>query len=139
MLARCHRALSTLIERSIVDLGLGGSDFMVLEALLHKGPLTISEIQGKVLLASGSMTAAADRLEEKGFVVRKFAAGDRRVRMLHLTASGKRAIEGAYTKHTESLGELMSVLSPAEKGRLYGPLKKLGKFAAEKLGQEITK
>jgi MarR family 2-MHQ and catechol resistance regulon transcriptional repressor len=32
---------------------------------LHKGPLTITEIQGKVLLASASMTAAVDRLEKK--------------------------------------------------------------------------
>jgi hypothetical protein len=32
---------------------------MVLEALLHKGPLTISEIQAKVLLSSGSIAAAA--------------------------------------------------------------------------------
>jgi MarR family 2-MHQ and catechol resistance regulon transcriptional repressor len=53
VLARCHRAVSTLVERSIADLGLCLSDFMVLEALLHKGPLTISDIQAKVLLASG--------------------------------------------------------------------------------------
>ena len=40
-----------LAERSIADSGLCLSDFAVLEALLHQGPLTISEIQAKVLLA----------------------------------------------------------------------------------------
>ena len=78
VLARCYRALATLAERSIADLRLCLSDFMVLEALLHKGPLTISEIQVKVLLASGSMTAAVDRLESMGLVVRKTTAKDRR-------------------------------------------------------------
>src|SRR5437667_7620357 len=44
VLARCYRALALSVERSMADLGLCLSDFMVLEALLHKGPLTISEI-----------------------------------------------------------------------------------------------
>ena len=49
---------------------MGLTDFAALEALLHKGPLTIAEIQAKVPLALGSMTAAVDRLEKKGFIIR---------------------------------------------------------------------
>ena len=60
VLSRCYRAVSQIAERSIEEVGLGLTDFAALEALLHKGPLTITEIQGKVLLASGSMTAAVD-------------------------------------------------------------------------------
>ena len=82
VLARCHRALSHIAERSIEEAGLGLTDFAALEALLHKGPLTITEIQGKVLLASGSMTAAVDRLEKKGLIRRGPAANDRRQAML---------------------------------------------------------
>jgi MarR family 2-MHQ and catechol resistance regulon transcriptional repressor len=75
VLARCYKALSTLVEHSVAQEGLCLSDFMILEALLHKGPLTITEIQGKVLLATGSMTAAVDRLENKGHIVRKATPG----------------------------------------------------------------
>jgi len=71
VLARAHRALSMLVERSIANTGLCLSDFMVLEALLHKGPLTITAIQDKVLLATGSMTAAVDRVESKGLAYQK--------------------------------------------------------------------
>src|ERR1700741_3806869 len=85
VLAKCHRALSRLVESTIEASGLCLSDFMVLEALLHKGPLTITEIQAKVLLASGSMTVAVDRVERKGLVVRKTTPGDRRARLLELT------------------------------------------------------
>src|SRR5262249_14977949 len=85
VLARCHHALSQIAEHSIADAGLGLSDFAALKALLHKGPLTITEIQGKVLLASGSMTAAVDRLEKKGFIKRGSAPRDRRAKVLHLT------------------------------------------------------
>ena len=133
VLARCHRALALAAERSIADLGLCLSDFMVLEALLHKGPLTITAIQAKVLLASGSMTAAVDRLESKGLLVRKTTAKDRRARVLELTPLGRRLIESAYAEHARHLEETMSVLKAAEKKQIYEGLKKLGQFVAATL------
>jgi MarR family 2-MHQ and catechol resistance regulon transcriptional repressor len=135
VLARSHRALSTLVERSIADLGLCVSDFMMLEALLHKGPLTITEIQAKVLLASGSMTAAADRLEQRGLVFRKTTAADRRARVLELTPKGRLLVEAAFKQHSRDLEQVMSVLNDDEKQQLYAPLQKLGRFAAETLEQ----
>ena len=133
VLARCHRSLAISVERSIADLGLCLSDFMVLEALLHKGPLTISEIQAKVLLASGSMTAAVDRVESMGLVVRKTTARDRRARLLALTPKGRRLIERAFAEHAQHLENAMSVLDDGEKRRLYAGLKKLGQFVAATL------
>ena len=133
VLARCHRALALSVERSIADLGLCLSDFMVLEALLNKGPLTISEIQAKVLLASGSMTAAVDRVESMGLVIRKTTAKDRRARLLELTPKGRRLIERAFREHAQHLEEVMSVLDVEERRRLYTGLKKLGLFVAATL------
>jgi len=136
--SRCHRALSQIAERSIEEAGLCLTDFAALEALLHKGPLTITEIQGKVLLASGSMTAAVDRLENRGLIRRGPAAGDRRAKVLHLTPEGKRVVGSAFSRHAAALDSAMSVLNFAEKRRLYGLLKKLGLFAAglhEEAGQ----
>ncbi len=49
VLARCHRVLAQWAERSIVDLGICLSDFMVLEALLHKGPLTMPLLHDRSL------------------------------------------------------------------------------------------
>ena len=131
VLTRCHRALSQLVERSIVESGLCLSDFAALEMLLHKGPLTISEIQAKVPLASGSMTAAVDRIERKGFIIRKTTPEDRRARLLELTPAGKRVVESAFKKHAQDLEAVMSVLSDEEKRQMYALVKKLGLFAAE--------
>jgi MarR family 2-MHQ and catechol resistance regulon transcriptional repressor len=138
VLARCHRAVSALVERSVADLGLCLSDFMVLEALLHKGPLTISDIQAKVLLASGSMTAAVDRLENRGWILRKTTAADRRARLLELTAEGRQLIGRAFKEHSADLERVMSVLDTAEKQDLYIGLKKLGQFAAETLRENVA-
>jgi MarR family 2-MHQ and catechol resistance regulon transcriptional repressor len=130
VLWRCHRALSQIAERSIQDAGLGLTDFAALEALLHKGPLTITAIQGKVLLASGSMTAAVDRLEKKGLIKRGPAASDRRAKVLDLTPEGRRVVETAFRRHTAELESAMAVLNVNEKRQLYALLKKLGLFAA---------
>jgi MarR family 2-MHQ and catechol resistance regulon transcriptional repressor len=132
VMTKSHHALRLLAEQSIADAGLCLTDFAALEALLHKGPLTISEIQGKVLLASGSMTAAIDRLEKLGLVVRKSTPSDRRARIVALTREGKQVAATCFAKHARDLEGLMSVLSEKEKVQMYASLKKLGLFAVEK-------
>jgi MarR family 2-MHQ and catechol resistance regulon transcriptional repressor len=133
---RSHRALSLLAEGSIRKVGLCLTDFAALEALLHKGPLTISEIQDRVLLASGSMTAAVDRLEKLGLVVRKASPSDRRARVLELTPQGKRLAASCFEQHAKDLEALMSALSEKEKEQTYRTLKKLGLLAAERLNEQ---
>jgi len=106
------------------------TDFAALEALLHKGPLTITEIHTKVPLALGSMTAAVDRLEEKGLIIRTPARDDRRAKVLKLTPEGRRVVEAAFSRHAAELESAMVVLTASEKRQLHGMLKKLGLFAA---------
>src|SRR2546428_12248252 len=89
VIAKSYRVLSLVAERSIANTGLCLTDFAALEALLHKGPLTISEIQDKVRLASGSMTAGGDRLEKRGVGGRKSRPPDPRERGVGLTAGRK--------------------------------------------------
>ena len=139
VIAKSYRVLSLLAEQSIANTGLCLTDFVALEALLHKGPLTISEIQDKVRLASGSMTAAVDRLERLGLVVRTSSPSDRRARVVELTVQGKRLATSCFDRHAKDLEALMSVLSEREMEQLYGSLKKLGLLAAEKLDQQGAK
>jgi MarR family 2-MHQ and catechol resistance regulon transcriptional repressor len=136
VMMRSHYALRRMAEQSIVNTGLCLTDFAALEALLHKGPLTISEIQNKVLLASGSMTAAIDRLEKRGLVVRKFSAKDRRARIVELTRGGTKVVEACFEKHAQDLEATMSVLSAKEKQQIYRSLKRLGLTAAQTLDDE---
>src|ERR1700726_2094119 len=106
VLARCWRAVSQVAEESVREPGMCLTDFVALEALLHKGPLTITEIQDKVQLASGSMTAAVDRLEKLGLVVRKSSPTDRRARVVHLTVEGKRLAASCFEQHAKDLEAL---------------------------------
>jgi len=139
VIAKSYRTLSLLAEESIANTGLCLTDFVALEALLHKGPLTISEIQDKVRLASGSMTAAVDRLQKLGLVVRKSSPSDRRARVVELTAQGRLLATSCFERHAHDLEALMSALSQEEKKQLYRSLKKLGILAAEKLNHQEAK
>ena len=139
VIMRSHRAMTLLAEESIRKAGLCLTDFAALESLLHRGPLTISEIQDKVLLASGSMTAAVDRLERLGLVVRNSSQSDRRARVVQLTQPGKRLAASCFEQHAKDLEALMSVLSPKEKEEVHRSLKKLGLLAAEKLNGQETR
>jgi MarR family transcriptional regulator, 2-MHQ and catechol-resistance regulon repressor len=130
VLARCWRAVSLVAEQSVSEAGMCLTDFVALEALLHKGPLTITEIQDKVQLASGSMTAAVDRLEKKGFIRRTPALNDRRAKLVELTAKGRSTVKAVFVHHAAVLEQTMKVLSNAERAQLHGLLKKLGLFAA---------
>jgi MarR family 2-MHQ and catechol resistance regulon transcriptional repressor len=119
-----------IAERSIKDTGLGLTDFAALEALLHKGPLSITEIQSKVPLALGSMTAAVDRLEKKGLILRTPSPEDRRAKVLKLSPKGRAMVEAAFTRHAADLETVMAVLDQREKRQLYDLLKRVGLFAA---------
>src|SRR5437667_5779213 len=124
-------AVQCYAEESISELQMCGSDFAVLEALLHKGPLAVNEIGKKVLLTSGSITVAVDRLETKGFVERRVHGSDRRARIVHLTNAGRKLITRIYADHAADMERLASAsLTKAERKTLIGLLKKIGYEAA---------
>src|SRR5271154_7448671 len=115
VLARAYGSMVNYIEGAITAQGLGLSDFMVLEVLLHKGPLTISAIGEKVLLASASMTTAIDRLEKRGLVQRRSCNSDRRIRLVELTDCGRAFIEEIYARHEKDLDVVVAGLFDEER------------------------
>ena len=133
ILWKAARAIEQNALRSVASLGLGFSDFAVLEVLLHKGPQPVNVIGKKVLLTSGSITAAIDRLESRKLVHRIQDPGDRRARIVNLTADGRRLIAEAFRRHTINMEETLSVLRPVERVELIRLLKKAGLWASAKL------
>src|SRR5258705_5970819 len=116
VLWKAARAVQAYAETSVSELEMCGSDFAVLEALLHKGPLPVNEIGKKVMLTSGSITVAVDRLEAKELVERRAHGADRRARIVHLTEEGKKVITRVYADHAADIGRLASAsLTRAER------------------------
>ena len=129
VLWKASRAVEARALASIRDTGLGATDFGILEALLHKGPLPVNVLGRKLLLTSGSITTAVDRLVERGLVARTEDAADRRVRLVTLTAAGRRLITPVYARHAADLDAVVGVLSAGERRTLLALLRKLGRGA----------
>ena len=129
ILMKAHEALRRQAEAHIHSLGVGFSEFQVLEVLLHKGPTPVNEIGRRVRLTSGSITSAIDRLEAKDLVERRGDPADRRTRVVHLTPAGRQLISCAFADHAAAMERAAAGLTAAERASAAALLKKLGKFA----------
>jgi MarR family 2-MHQ and catechol resistance regulon transcriptional repressor len=127
---KAMRALTRYAAAGIEETGLGLTDFGILEALLHKGPLPVNTIGPIVDLTPGSISIAVDRLFAKGLVSRIESGEDRRVRIVALTPPGKDLIAPAFRRHAGQMRKVFSELSPEGLLSLEGALKKIGKRAA---------
>src|SRR6476620_3572996 len=127
VLWKAASAVHSYAEKSLSDLEMCSSDFAVLEALLHKGPLPVNEIGRKVLLTSGSITVDVDRLETKRLVERRAHGTNRRARIVHLTMEGRKLITRIYADHAADMEKLAAAsLTRGERQTLIGLLKKIG-------------
>lgn len=127
VLMKAHYALRDVALHSIESTGMCFSDFAVLEALLHKGPLAVNVIGAKVHLTSGSITTAVDRLEKRGLVTRQNDASDRRSRIVVLTDEGRKNIEALFAAHEADMNQALDALPASDRMELIGLLKKLGR------------
>src|ERR1700737_683994 len=113
VLMKAFQALIPHAAKSIERTELGDSDFRVLEALLHKGPLPVNTIGPKVWLTPGSISVAVDRLEREG-LVKRTNTDDRRVRRVELTGKGRTLIAKTFRAHAAAMEEVAAVLSTEE-------------------------
>jgi MarR family transcriptional regulator, 2-MHQ and catechol-resistance regulon repressor len=136
LLWKATKAVEAHARRSVNGTELGLSDFGVLEALLHKGPLPISALGKKVLLSSGSMTAAVDRLENSGYVNRAATSSDRRACIVHLTEEGSKLIRSVFAEHERDMERVFSLLDTSERKAPANLLRKLGHEAESTAAEE---
>jgi MarR family 2-MHQ and catechol resistance regulon transcriptional repressor len=129
VLARAYLAISQHVADDVARHELTASEFGILEALYHKGPLLLGDLQKKILVTSGGVTYLVDRLVAKGLVTRESFPGDKRSRFAVLTPEGSALIKQIFPGHAKRLAKVMGALSAKEQKRLTGLLRTLGKGA----------
>jgi MarR family 2-MHQ and catechol resistance regulon transcriptional repressor len=129
IMLKAWQSMSRYVFPTLLEEGLGESDFRVLEVLLHKGPMPVNAIGPKVDLNPGSVSVAVDRQYKKGFVSRVEDSRDRRVRTVSLTEKGREMFVPLFRRHTALIKRAFQDLSPEELQQLEAVLKKIGKRA----------
>ncbi len=125
-LVRAAESITARIHQHLIDVGLTVSQFGVLEALFHIGPLSQVEIAKKVLKSTGNITMVIDNLEKRGLVKRERHRDDRRYYIVQLTDEGRKLIGSVFPRHAAKIVEEMKVLSSAEQETLGNLCRKLG-------------
>jgi MarR family transcriptional regulator, 2-MHQ and catechol-resistance regulon repressor len=126
-LMRASESLTGLVSPEMQAAGLTWSQFGVLEALLHLGPLCQKELGEKLLKSTGNITMVVDNLEREGLVRRERRVEDRRYITVSLTDSGNKLIRELFPKHAKRVAELFSVLSAKEQAELAALCRTVGK------------
>lgn len=126
-LMRANNRLTTDVHRHLLEDNLTHSQFAVIEALYHLGPLCQGDLGKKILKSNANLTTVVDSLEKKHLVVRDRSASDRRRVTVQLTPAGELLVGKVFPRHVEGIAAEFAVLSDDEQQLLAQLLKKLGR------------
>ncbi|PKN13845.1 MAG: MarR family transcriptional regulator [Deltaproteobacteria bacterium HGW-Deltaproteobacteria-4] len=126
-LMRAAESVTSRVHRVLAAPKLTISQFGVLEALYHKGPLCQKDIAAKILKSTGNITMVVDNLEKCGLVRRERDNEDRRFLTIHLTESGTKLIAGVFTEVEAAIVKEMAALTESEQDLIGNLCKILGK------------
>jgi MarR family transcriptional regulator, 2-MHQ and catechol-resistance regulon repressor len=129
IMLKAWQSMSRYVLRTLLEEGLGESDFRVLEVLLHKGAMPVNAIGPQVDLNPGSVSVAVERLYKKGFVSRVESSRDRRVRTVSLTDKGRQMFVPLFRRHAALIKRAFQDVTSEELQQLEVILKKIGKRA----------
>lgn len=125
VLTRAQRSARAFLQSGVTLHGINIPEFEILEALLHKGALSLPDLGQKVGTPDGTIASSAEQLEARGLLRRRDQrSGDRL--LVELTNSGRELIEVVYSVHEQDIVMVMDALSPAERSQLRAALKKIG-------------
>jgi MarR family 2-MHQ and catechol resistance regulon transcriptional repressor len=125
-LMRASESITSRVHKHLSSLGLTVSQFGVLEAIYHLGPLSQRGIGQKILRSSGNITMVIDNLEKRRLVRRERDVSDRRIIIVHLTGEGKKLICKIFPSHAALITYELSVLDATDQITLGNLCKKIG-------------
>lgn len=125
-LARAANTTQIYAKTGLEESGLSYSQFAVLEALHHLGPLFLGDLARRILRSSGNLTLVLDNLEKRGLVKRRQKGNDKRFVLATITAAGSRLIAKIFPNHARQIAQVMNRLTASEQEQLGRLCKKLG-------------
>jgi DNA-binding MarR family transcriptional regulator len=94
-LQKTARAVSRVFAEEMRPAGLTRAQFPILGVLNASGPLSMGDIAHRLYMERTTLTRHLKPLEEAGFVSRPTGEADARVRLVAITAAGRRKLHQA--------------------------------------------
>jgi len=135
---RAAHAVEVIANRHLTAYGLTTSQFAVIEALYHLGPMSQRLLADRILSSSGNLIMVIDNLERDGLVHRERVATDRRVVNVTLTTQCEALIVQLLPDHVQGISEVFRLLEPEEIEQLTSITRKLGLALQGRLDDEAV-
>lgn len=136
-LLRAANAARNFAAREVAGSGLTLTQFAVLEALYHLGPMSLTDIARKILTTGGNLTMVLGNLEKRGLAHRQESPQDGRVQIAVLAPKGKQLMHSLFPRHAASLTEFLGALTPSELKQLSALCRKLEDHESASVGAGI--
>ena len=105
--------------------GITFPQYNVLLEISRNGPLPMSRLGDLMLVAPANVTGLVDRMELKGYEVRKRGSKDRRLWVVEMTPEGTRIFKGISARFRQYTGSLGSELAADELSSTLSALKRI--------------
>jgi MarR family 2-MHQ and catechol resistance regulon transcriptional repressor len=117
-------------------LSLGAFNALMILSRFEAEGCPMHELGELLLVSRANVTGLVDCLERRGMVERAAAPGDRRVRLVRLTAAGRKFLETILPDHYARVRALLKGVSNGDKAALSRLLTKLRHNVLESVGQK---
>ncbi|MFW6260843.1 MAG: MarR family winged helix-turn-helix transcriptional regulator [Spirochaetota bacterium] len=114
--------LQMAVVRAFDPLGLRVEEYNVLRLLADAGELRMSVVAQRTLSDDSTTTRVVDSLVERGLAHRRRADDDRRVRLVEITASGRRILGHAERARERAVAAALAPLEERTIERMTGSL-----------------
>lgn len=130
-LLRASETVSAQVHSHLAGVKLTTSQFGVLEALYHLGPMCQRDIAKKILKSTGNLTTVIDNLEKSELVRRERNEDDRRYFTVVITEMGEKLMRKFFPDHANRIMQAMDTLSESEQKQFGILCKKLAGRVSE--------
>ena len=127
------RLLRVLYDRQMASIGLTRSQWWLLTYLFFKDGINQSELAILMDMEKAPLSRLLDRMEKKGWVIRKNENKDRRTKNIYLSETIKPLISSMRDKAAEYRRESLSILTDKDRNKLKAILQILKKDLTSKI------
>lgn len=131
-MSRALNKINRATNKVYIKYGLTSGQFAVLEALYHKGDLTVGEVQDKILSTSGTIPVIVKNLEKEGFLERTNDKKDKRRFILHITQKGRELMDLVYPENEAIIMSMINVWNKEEQEQILNYMKKFASIKNRK-------
>ena len=127
------RLLRVLYDRQMASIGLTRSQWLLLTYLYFKDGINQTELASLMDMEKAPLSRLLDRMEIKGWIIRKNETKDRRIKNIYLSESVKPFVSSLREKAAKYRKDSLSILSDKELSKLRDLLQVLKKELTSKL------